>query len=73
VSVDGTWYTATMAAQDTIDTWRQWYYVWDATPGQHTLQVRATDSTGQLQTAKRTKGEWPDGATGYHTIDVTIS
>jgi DMSO/TMAO reductase YedYZ molybdopterin-dependent catalytic subunit len=34
VSVDGVWYEAKLANQNTIDTWRQWYYVWDATPGQ---------------------------------------
>jgi hypothetical protein len=72
VSVDGTWYTATMAAQDTIDTWRQWYYVWDATPGQHTLQVRATDQTGYTQTAVVHPTE-PNGATGYHTIQVSVA
>jgi DMSO/TMAO reductase YedYZ molybdopterin-dependent catalytic subunit len=72
VSVDGTWYTATMAAQDTIDTWRQWYYVWDATPGQHVLQVRATDKTGHTQTAVVHRTE-PNGATGYHTIQVNVT
>ena len=69
VGVDGVWYTAKLPAQDTIDTWRQWYYVWDATPGQHVLQVRATDKTGYTQTAVVHKTE-PDGATGYHTIPV---
>jgi DMSO/TMAO reductase YedYZ molybdopterin-dependent catalytic subunit len=72
VSVDGTWYTATMAAQDTIDTWRQWYYVWDAIPGQHVLQVRATDKTGHTQTAVVHQTE-PNGATGYHTIHVNVT
>jgi DMSO/TMAO reductase YedYZ molybdopterin-dependent catalytic subunit len=72
VSVDGTWYTATMAAQDTIDTWRQWYYAWDATPGQHVLQVRATDKTGHTQTAVKHRTE-PNGATGYHTIQVNVT
>jgi DMSO/TMAO reductase YedYZ molybdopterin-dependent catalytic subunit len=72
VSVDGTWYTATMAAQDTIDTWRQWYYVWDAIPGQHVLQVRATDKTGHTQTAVVHRTE-PNGATGYHTIQVNVT
>ena len=72
VSVDGTWYTATMAAQDTIDTWRQWYYVWDAIPGQHVLQVRATDKTGRTQTAVVHRTE-PNGATGYHTIQVNVT
>jgi DMSO/TMAO reductase YedYZ molybdopterin-dependent catalytic subunit len=72
VSVDGTWYTATMVAQNTIDTWRQWYYVWDATPGQHMLQVRATDKSGYTQTAVVHRTE-PNGATGYHTIQVNVA
>jgi DMSO/TMAO reductase YedYZ molybdopterin-dependent catalytic subunit len=72
VSVDGVWYEAKLPAQDTIDTWRQWYYVWDATPGQHVLQVRATDQTGHTQTAVMHKTE-PNGATGYHTIRVTVT
>jgi DMSO/TMAO reductase YedYZ molybdopterin-dependent catalytic subunit len=72
VSVDGTWYNASLAAQDTIDTWRQWYYVWQATPGQHTLKVRATDKTGYTQTAVM-RGPEPNGATGYHTIGVNVA
>jgi len=72
VSVDGTWYEAKLAPQDTIGTWRQWYYVWDATPGLHVLQVRATDKTGYTQTAVVHKTE-PNGATGYHTIRVTVT
>ncbi len=72
VSVDGVWYEAKLPAQDTIDTWRQWYYVWDATPGLHVLQVRATDQSGYTQTAVNHKTE-PNGATGYHTIRVTVT
>jgi len=72
VAVDGVWYEAKLPAQDTIDTWRQWYYVWNATPGLHVLQVRATDQTGYTQTAVVHKTE-PNGATGYHTIRVTVT
>jgi DMSO/TMAO reductase YedYZ molybdopterin-dependent catalytic subunit len=72
VYVDGTWHQAELAAQDTIDTWRQWYYVWDATPGPHTLKVRATDKTGHTQTAV-VHGVEPNGATGYHTIGVSVA
>ena len=71
VSVDGTWYQAKLAAQDNIDTWRQWYYTWHAEAGQHTIQVRATDKTGYTQTAVKHRTE-PNGATGYHTIGVTV-
>jgi DMSO/TMAO reductase YedYZ molybdopterin-dependent catalytic subunit len=72
VSVDGTWYQAKLADQNTIDTWRQWYFVWDAAAGPHTLQVRATDKTGYTQTAVKHKTE-PNGATGYHTIGVNVT
>ena len=44
VGVDGVWREATWPA-GTIDTWRQWCYRWDATPGAHNFQVRATDQT----------------------------
>jgi DMSO/TMAO reductase YedYZ molybdopterin-dependent catalytic subunit len=72
VGIDGTWHQATLAAQDTIDTWRQWYYPWQATAGNHVLQVRATDKTGYTQTATVHRTE-PNGATGYHTVHITVA
>ncbi len=72
VGIDGVFYQAKLPAQDTIDTWRQWYYVWDATPGQHVLQVRATNKSGYTQTAVKHRTD-PDGATGYHTVPVTVT
>ncbi len=74
VSTDGgeTWNEARLASQLDIDTWRQYVYDWDAKPGEHTLQVRATDGEGETQTAKRTPPH-PSGATGYHTVSVTVA
>ena len=72
VGVDGVWQEATLATQDTVDTWRQWYYRWQATPGAHKIQVRATDQTGYTQTAV-VHGAEPNGATGYHTIQVNVA
>jgi hypothetical protein len=72
VGIDGQWRQATLATQDTIDTWRQWYFPWQATAGKHKIQVRATDKTGHTQTAKQQMPE-PNGATGYHTITVTVA
>jgi DMSO/TMAO reductase YedYZ molybdopterin-dependent catalytic subunit len=74
VSTDGgeTWNDATLAAQLDIDTWRQYLYNWDARPGEYTLQVRATDGTGETQTAHKTPPH-PSGATGYHTVSVTVA
>ncbi|WP_434599641.1 sulfite oxidase [Streptomyces sp. A5-4] len=68
---DGPWRPADLAAQDTVDTWRQWSFPWKATPGGHTLTVRATDRTGEVQTEKRTKTV-PDGASGWHSVVVTV-
>ena len=37
VSVDdGPWQPATLAAEDGLDTWRQWVLPWDAAAGAHT-------------------------------------
>jgi DMSO/TMAO reductase YedYZ molybdopterin-dependent catalytic subunit len=72
VGIDGTWHQATLSVLDVLDTWRQWYYPWQATPGKHTLQVRATDRSGHTQTAV-VHGTFPSGATGYHTIHVTVA
>ena len=73
VSTDGgeTWNTASLAKQLAEDTWRQYVYDWDARPGDYTIQVRATDGTGETQTASETPPH-PSGATGYHTLDVTV-
>lgn len=72
VSVDrGDWQPATLAATVSIDTWRLWTWRWDATPGRHRLQVRATDNAGEVQTAA-VASPFPDGATGWHAIDVSV-
>jgi DMSO/TMAO reductase YedYZ molybdopterin-dependent catalytic subunit len=68
---DGPWQEATLAAEDSRDTWRQWSYAWRATKGGHTLTVRATDRTGQVQTQRRTRTV-PDGASGWHSVVVTV-
>src|SRR5215212_5910041 len=73
VSTDGgeTWNTAQLAKQLAEDTWRQYVYDWDATPGDYTIQVRATDGNGEIQTAAQAPPH-PSGATGYHTLYVTV-
>ncbi|MFB7864121.1 molybdopterin-dependent oxidoreductase [Streptomyces sp. NPDC056069] len=69
---DGPWRDADLAAQAGIDTWRQWSYRWNSTPGGHTITVRATDGTGQVQTEQRTR-TIPDGASGRHSVFVTVT
>lgn len=73
VRVDrGAWQQARLAATPGPDTWRQWAYDWDATPGSHTLSVRATDAAGRTQTEELAPPA-PDGATGWHTVRVTVT
>jgi DMSO/TMAO reductase YedYZ molybdopterin-dependent catalytic subunit len=73
VQVDGgAWHPCRLAADPTIDSWRQWVYEWPATSGDHAIAVRATDDTGATQTSRRA-GVIPDGASGYHTIHVSVS
>ena len=72
VQVDGgPWTAATLAGTVSADTWRQWWYRWPATPGQHTVRVRATDATGQTQTSTPAPPD-PNGATGWHAVGVSI-
>ncbi|MEU4690028.1 molybdopterin-dependent oxidoreductase [Actinoplanes sp. NPDC023714] len=68
---DEPWREATLAATVSADTWRQWSYPWQATPGEHRLRVRATDRNGQTQTATPAPTA-PDGATGWHAVTVRI-
>ncbi len=73
VRVDnGPWNVAELTEEYSIDTWRQWSYRWQATPGQHTIYCRATDRTGALQVEERTP-PIPGGATGWHNRVLTIS
>ncbi|MEU4732852.1 molybdopterin-dependent oxidoreductase [Streptomyces sp. NPDC023588] len=68
---EGPWQDADLAAQAGLDTWRQWSYRWNAATGGHTVTVRATDGTGQVQTEQRAR-TIPDGASGWHSVFVTV-
>ncbi|HKT01288.1 MAG TPA: sulfite oxidase, partial [Rugosimonospora sp.] len=73
VRVDGgPWQEATLGGVPSTDTWRQWWWSWRTTPGAHHLAVRATDNAGVTQTEEAAPPA-PDGATGWHSIDVTVS
>ena len=73
VRVDGgAWADARLATTDTVDTWRQWVFEWDAISGGHTLEVRATDATGETQPEARAE-PFPNGATGWHSVVVTVT
>jgi len=72
VAVDGgPWQPARLGAAISDQTWVQWRYDWEATPGVHRLTVRATDGTGEVQTASPTAPA-PDGARGHHSVEVVV-
>ncbi len=72
VQVDnGPWQPARLAPVDGPDTWRQWTFRWNATPGTHKLTVRATDATGELQTDRQAPPR-PNGSSGLHNTVVMV-
>jgi DMSO/TMAO reductase YedYZ molybdopterin-dependent catalytic subunit len=74
VSVDGgaTWQRASLQTPLTDQSWILWTWIWrPAAPGVYTIVARATDGTGKLQTKAR-RGTVPNGATGWHEINVIV-
>ena len=76
VSTDGgeTWSDARLKPPLGPYTWVLWDFAW--TPprdfaGRVSVQARATDGDGVLQTAEESS-PYPNGATGYHIVDVTV-
>jgi DMSO/TMAO reductase YedYZ molybdopterin-dependent catalytic subunit len=73
VRVDaGPWQQARLAAVPNIDTWRQWVWDWDAAPGIHTIEARATDATGYTQTAVQAP-TIPNGTSGYPSVTLRVT
>lgn len=73
VRVDnGPWTPATLSAEVTINTWRMWRAELDLAAGGHTVEARATDKSGYVQTDQRAE-PIPDGASGWHSIFFTVT
>ncbi|WP_432521326.1 molybdopterin-dependent oxidoreductase [Kineococcus sp. SYSU DK006] len=69
---EGEWQQARVLPSASSDTWCQWVWEWNATEtGNHSLQVRATDGTGAVQTDV-VAAPIPDGASGYDSVSVTV-
>jgi DMSO/TMAO reductase YedYZ molybdopterin-dependent catalytic subunit len=68
---DGAWQAARISRPISKATWVQWALAWTATTGPHSLEARATDGTGDVQTDQRSDPA-PDGARGHHRISVTV-
>ena len=72
ISIDsGPWQPTQISQPISKATWVQWLFPWDAAHGPHSIEVRATDGTGTVQTADISDPA-PDGARGHHRITVTV-
>jgi DMSO/TMAO reductase YedYZ molybdopterin-dependent catalytic subunit len=73
VSIDGgeSWQEAEVKPALNDISWNLWGFRWEAAPGTYEVLVRATDGSGELQTAERTP-PLPDGASGYHRVRVRV-
>ncbi|WP_082687421.1 molybdopterin-dependent oxidoreductase [Curtobacterium oceanosedimentum] len=67
---DGEWQDAELADSVSADTWRQWVVRWTPDAGSHTIRVRAVSADGQVQTSVE-RPPAPNGATGWHTVQVS--
>jgi len=66
------WREAQLSAPLSDASWVQWHVAWQLAPGVHSIQVRATDGTGELQDPGPTPPA-PDGARGWHRVQVNVS
>ena len=52
------------------DTWRKWVVDVEVDAGEHTVEARATDGLGTVQTDEIADVA-PDGASGYASVELT--
>lgn len=68
---DADWVEADLSMPLSDDAWVQWKIDWDAPAGSHLLTCRATDGHAETQT-DTIRPPAPDGATGWHSLTVTV-
>lgn len=75
VSIDGgnTWQSANIKDPLSNNCWVLWALDWiPQNKGKYNIVVRATDKAGNLQTAE-IRDIYPNGSTGYHSVEETVS
>jgi DMSO/TMAO reductase YedYZ molybdopterin-dependent catalytic subunit len=73
VSVDGgAWEQTQLRSPLSETTWVIWRFEWPFQTGDHTFEVRCYTAEGELQVQESTESR-PDGATGIHSVEETIS
>lgn len=69
---DGDWQPAVLAAEASVDTWRQFSFrTADLETGNHTVRARATDPQDGVQTDRRADTV-PDGASGWQAVQFMV-
>ncbi|WP_235532631.1 molybdopterin-dependent oxidoreductase [Nocardioides sp. Root140] len=68
----GEWTRVDIGSSPNTDTWVQWMTEVDLEEGDHTVLVRAVGSDGETQTGVE-RDTRPDGATGWHQIEISAS
>lgn len=69
---DDDWREARLSEPLSDAAWVQWQVPLELSAGVHSIQVRATDGTGEVQDPGPTRPA-PDGARGWHRIEVSVS
>jgi len=67
-----TWHRATLKQPLSGLTWVLWELPWQPAAGSYTISVRAIDREGNVQDPQIAP-PLPNGSSGYHTIDVTVT
>ena len=73
VSLDDgkSWLEAQLKPALSHNAWNLWVLRTDAQVGTYPIKVRATDGSGELQSAQ-VRDPLPDGATGYHSVLLRV-
>jgi sulfane dehydrogenase subunit SoxC len=72
VAIDGAWSEAALGSPVGAFAWRRWSFDWEATPGQHELFCRATDSEGNVQPVEQSWNYQGMGNNLVQRIPVTV-
>ncbi len=72
VRIDGgEWLACVLGEALGEESWVQWHHPWTPSAGRHTIEVRAIDGTGAVQSPGPVPPR-PDGAEGWHSVAVTV-